>query len=48
MRVTFLEVRDRCRIPTCSSSILPRRPNSTSMQPLNPDDMQSFQKDVYP
>ena len=36
------------RAPDFSSSILFLRDSSTSMQPLRPEEIQSFQKDVYP
>lgn len=36
------------RMPADSRSMRPLRPNSTRIQPLKPDEMQSFQNDVYP
>lgn len=38
----------RLRMPAFSNSSLPRRASSIKMQPRKPDEMQSFQNDVYP
>lgn len=44
--LTFLVNKLLRLIPQASSCNLPRNANSINIQPRNPDDIQSFQKDV--
>lgn len=46
--ITLRFRRDLRRNPAFSSSILPRSASSIKMHPRRPEDMQSFQKLVYP
>mmetsp|Transcript_15214 Transcript_15214/g.45237 ORF Transcript_15214/g.45237 Transcript_15214/m.45237 type:complete len:216 (+) Transcript_15214:634-1281(+) len=48
LTTTLRVPRLRFRIPVSSSSILPRSPSSINMHPRSPDEIQSFQNDVYP
>ena len=48
LQSTFRMRRLLLRAPDFSSSILFLRDSSTSMQPLRPEEIQSFQKEVYP
>lgn len=44
--ITFLDKRPFLLMPALSSSTRPRSPSSMRIHPLNPLEMQSFQKDV--
>ena len=48
LKVTLRLRRDLRRRPAFSSSTLPRNASSIRMHPRRPEDMQSFQKLVYP
>ena len=45
---TFLFSKLLRRMPVFSNSTRPRRASSTKMQPRRPEDIQSFQNEVYP